>query len=209
MNLNPEEQHYQDHPKLEPWIETYSGKHLYFLNPEVDQIDIDDIATALSNECRFGGHTKSFYSVAEHSVLVATLCPSELALVGLLHDASEAYLRDIASPVKQYLANYKDIEENLMTKIFEKFGLEHLAWHKPEIKEADAMALKAEARQMLPSQGKDWAFHYKTKQEYMGKLHCLPPHLARDIFMQAFKQIRGEVVIIAPSEEERKLILAS
>jgi len=117
--------------QLEPWIETYTGKKLYFLEPKPEQIDIEDIATALSNECRFGGHTKSFYSVAEHSILVATICPAPLALVGLLHDASEAYLRDIASPIKQYLANYKELEEKLMNanisffKISEAHHVQH------------------------------------------------------------------------------------
>jgi hypothetical protein len=190
----------------EPWIETYTGKKLDFLDPKPEQIDIEDIATALSNECRFGGHTSNFYSVAEHSVLVATICPPDKQLTGLLHDASEAYLRDIASPIKPHLQNYKVIEEKLMAAISEKFELPMDEWKSAAIKEADIMALKAEARQLLPSQGKDWTHLYQTDNEYVGKLHCFPPKVAKDIFLQAFKQIKGTPVIIEP--EERRIIIA-
>ena len=79
---------------------TYTGKEFYPLDPNPADIDIKDIAHALSNCCRFAGHIKSFYSVAQHSVIVSELCEPENALAGLLHDASEAYLSDIARPVK-------------------------------------------------------------------------------------------------------------
>src|SRR6266496_3875421 len=79
-----------------------SGKWFNVFNPKPEDVDIRDIAHALSNQCRFTGHTKEFYSVAQHSVLVSTFCAPEDAAWGLLHDASEAYLSDIASPVKKH-----------------------------------------------------------------------------------------------------------
>lgn len=187
---------------LEPWIETYTGKHLYFLEPSEDQIDIEDIATALSNECRFGGHTSSFYSVAEHSVLVATLCSKELQLSGLLHDASEAYLRDIASPIKQYLSNYKELETKIMTVIAKKFNLEDNFWHNTEIKVADVMALKAEARQLLPSGGKDWIHLFPTEKEAMVRLRCFTPFEAKNLFMAAFNNLTGTKAVWTPPKSE-------
>lgn len=176
----------------EAWIETYTGKHIHFNNPSPDEIDIEDIAHALSMECRFGGHLTRFYSVAEHSMLVASSVDRSLSLEGLLHDASEAYLRDIASPVKHYLSNYKDMENVLMKVIAEKFNFN---WPiSPEVKEADLMALKAEARQLLPGGGKSWVDqpHYATKRELDVKLHGMPPHIAKEYFMGAFLELTGQ-----------------
>lgn len=189
---------------LEPWIETYTGKQLHFLDPKPEEIDIEDIANALSNECRYGGHTSSFYSVAEHSLLVASIVEADLALKALLHDASEAYLRDIASPVKQYLSNYKEMEEKLMRAIWDKFfGEGQVRWDVPDIKEADIMALKCEARQLMPSKGSTWIHLYPTEREVNPKLHCMSPKEAKQVFLQAFNQITGKSSpILVPSAKE-------
>ena len=77
--------------KIEPWIQTYSGKKFWLDPPMWDQIDIIDIAHALSMTCRYGGHSKFFYSVAQHCCLMSRLVPKRLALAALLHDAVEAY----------------------------------------------------------------------------------------------------------------------
>jgi hypothetical protein len=88
-----------------PYIVTYTGRRFHFLDPKIDEISIEDIAHALSNVCRFTGHTKRFYSVAEHSCLVSALCDNRLE--GLLHDASEAYMSDLSSPLKMLVPDYK------------------------------------------------------------------------------------------------------
>ena len=108
-------------PELSPWIETFTGKEFYFLDPTPDSIDIRDIAHSLAFTCRYTGHSRRFYSVAEHSVLVSYLAVDPLA--GLLHDASEAYITDIASPIKPHLANYKELEDKIMDKIKNKLNL--------------------------------------------------------------------------------------
>lgn len=188
---------------LEPWIETYTGKQLHFLEPQVDEIDIIDIAHALANECRFGGHTSDFYSVAEHSLLVATILADSFPLEGLLHDASEAYLRDIASPIKQYLSNYKELEAGLMKAIAKKFDLDEGFHETPLIKQADVMALKCEARQLLPSKGKDWLHLYPTPEEINTKLHCFAPKQAKELFLRTFRQLTGTAsAIYMPPEKE-------
>ena len=106
-------------------IRTYMGELFDVLHPNPEQIHLEDIAHALSNLCRFGGHTDRFYSVAQHSVMMATLemVPDELRLTALLHDASEAYLVDVPSPIKQLLPKYQEIEEMIHLCVARRFGL--------------------------------------------------------------------------------------
>ncbi|MBA4032914.1 MAG: phosphohydrolase, partial [Planctomyces sp.] len=77
------------------WIRTISGRRVDLNPPKAEQIDLYDIAHALSQICRFNGHTMRHYSVAEHQVLVARLLPPPLQLAGLFHDSPEAYLGDV------------------------------------------------------------------------------------------------------------------
>ena len=105
------------------YIATSTGKHIDFVNITPDQICIEDIARGLSNECRFAGQLESFYSVAQHSVYVSQIVPPEYALEALLHDAAEAYIKDIPSPLKAMLPDYKAMEKHIEAAIREKFGL--------------------------------------------------------------------------------------
>lgn len=104
-------------------IITRSGRVIDVLNPRTEDIDIDDIAHALSNLCRWCGHSSSFYSVAQHSVLVSQYVPHEDALWGLLHDAAEAYLMDIPSPIKGLLPDYAQLEAKMQAAIVTNYGL--------------------------------------------------------------------------------------
>jgi hypothetical protein len=126
------------------YMVTYTGKEFYPLDPDPADIDIKDIAQALSNCCRFTGHVKNFYSVAQHSVIVSHLCEPENALAGLLHDASEAYLSDIARPVKytKQMEGYRKIEHKLEEVIFAKFNLDFPMTK--DVKRADDLALMTE-----------------------------------------------------------------
>ena len=133
------------------WIETFHGRRVDPVNPDPDQIAIDDIAHALARQCRFTGHSRDFYTVAQHSVLVSWRCPLECALEGLLHDAGEAYLADLARPVKVQpaMAAYREAEERLERVIAAKFGLV-FPWP-AAVKRADDAVLRAEARDLLPN----------------------------------------------------------
>lgn len=105
-------------------IRTYNGHYFDVFDPNPDQIDIEDIAHSLSLLCRFAGHIKSFYSVAEHSIWVAEKVSKKHALAALLHDASEAYLVDIPKPIKDEIPHYLEIEKDLMSVISKKFNFE-------------------------------------------------------------------------------------
>ena len=115
-----------DFYKENTWLQTYTGKRMHFLDPKLDEIDIADIARSLSQMCRFAGHTKKFYSVAEHCCVIAQFASSENALWGLLHDASEAYIVDIPKPVKGFLLNYEELESTVMNAICTKIGRAHV-----------------------------------------------------------------------------------
>lgn len=94
------------------WIQTFTGKKVFPLDIRAQQICIQDIAHALSLKCRFGGHCRTFYSVAEHSIRVSRIVPKHLKLIALLHDAAEAYLPDVCAPIKSLL--YVDSMSSVM-----------------------------------------------------------------------------------------------
>jgi uncharacterized protein len=130
------------------YIGTRYGRMVNIVHPNPNDISIEDIADALSKICRFGGHCDPFYSVAQHSVLVAANMPRAGALEGLLHDASEAYLGDVVAPLKHQpeLAGYRKLEARMMEAISVRFGLGMEHWH-PHIKVADARAYVTEVTQ--------------------------------------------------------------
>lgn len=123
-------------------IRTQSGIYFNVLAPTSDMICIEDIAHSLSMQPRFGGHLNTFYSVAQHSYMVSKFMAAKHALAGLLHDASEAYLMDIPSPIKQHLTNYKEMEDRIMGLIATKFGFQY-PLH-PEVKQMDGIMLETE-----------------------------------------------------------------
>ena len=133
------------------FIHTYTGKKFRPLTPDPDAIDIRDIAHALAMSARFGGMTRTFYSVAEHSVRVSLICSAKDALAGLLHDASEAYLKDIPQPVKHQDAAefYRLAEGQLQAAIYERFGLSP---NEPaSVKRADLVMVHTEGRDLFPA----------------------------------------------------------
>lgn len=105
-------------------INTISGCEINYLVPSKSTLTIKDIAAGLSKESRFAGQTSTFYSVAQHSVLVMALAPAELSMAALLHDASEAFMKDIPSPLKTLLPDYKRIEKELQEHILSVCGIE-------------------------------------------------------------------------------------
>ena len=133
-------------------IVTPSGKQLRIFDPKPEQIEIADIATALSKICRFSGMTERFYSVAEHSIYVSRLSGA-WAMEGLLHDASEAYLGDIVRPLKRsgmYEA-YIEAEHLVSLAIAEKFNLSYFIDGWPvEVERADKEIVKVESRHLRP-----------------------------------------------------------
>lgn len=178
--------------KIDPWIETHSGIKFEFLNPTPDMIVIEDIAHALAHQCRFNGHVSKFYSVAEHSIECSGLVPDKYKLQALMHDASEAYITDIASPVKQYLSNYKQLEKVVMDAIANKFGFE---WPmSAETANADLVMLSEEAKNLMPGKGDNWNMWEDIPRPGLlswFKPACLSPTVAKRLFLQRFEYLTG------------------
>lgn len=163
------------------WMQTFSGRQFWPLDPRPEEIDLDDIATALSRACRYAGHCERFYSVAEHSVHVANVLPPHLALKGLLHDATEAYLVDIPRPIKPFLAGYMEIEQRLWEAVARRFGL--TPDMPPEIKAADNAVLLAEAEQIMKPHPAPWCVPGEPADVH---IRCYGPDAAKDWFTLHF-----------------------
>lgn len=107
------------------FMTTYTGRKFYLFDPSPNDVDIVDIAHALSQLCRFTGHCREFYSVAEHCINAATLATEADALAALLHDAAEAYINDLSRPLKHdpRLVAYLETEARIEQAIATRFGL--------------------------------------------------------------------------------------
>lgn len=137
------------------WIQTFTGRAFWPLDPRPDEVHIADIAHALAHQCRYAGHCRRFYSVAEHSVLLARAMPKEHRLAALLHDAPEAYLVDLPRPVKRFMPSYGVAEMAVWLAISARFGLSpELA---AEVHEADTRILVDEFEQAMAPPPAPWS----------------------------------------------------
>lgn len=165
------------------WILTHSGVQFWPLDPRPEEVLIEDIAHALANQCRFSGHCRFHYSVAQHSVIVSENVPSEAAMWGLLHDASEAYLVDLPRPIKRYskLGDiYRDLEQQVMDCIAVKFNLGECP---DSVKEADDACLMTEKRDIMPGSQKPWK---ETATPFEQNIQRMYPDEAKRYFMDRY-----------------------
>lgn len=142
------------------FIETYTGRAFWPLHPTVEALSVIDIAHALSNQCRYSGHVKWFYSVAQHCVLLAKWLQErggspEDCLQILMHDAPEAYLVDIPRPVKQYMPQYRVWDKAINDKVREWMGWSDKPM--PTMQdELDSRIIVDERAQLMSNSGLDW-----------------------------------------------------
>lgn len=168
------------------FIRTYKGKNFWPLDPRAEELDIEDIAHALSQQCRWTGHTKYHYSVAQHCCYVSDILPTRvLKLEGLLHDASEAYLSDLARPIKMSPGLgevYREVEGRLEKVIAEKYGL--LYPMSPEVKAADSQLLMEEKEVLM--KGKWREYYADGEKAALVKIERWIPERAEEEFLTRF-----------------------
>ena len=136
-------------------MRTRSGGRFYPANPRPEDMNILDLASGIARECRYGGQMEGFYSVAEHSLLVARVLPDHLKLQGLMHDAPEGLIRDMTRPNKRLLADYAELEDRVWRAVAARFGLPYEL--DPLVKQADNDVLLAERAQLFPDDTDEWS----------------------------------------------------
>ncbi len=161
------------------WMQSFTGRQFWPLDPRVEDVCIEDIAHALSQLCRFGGHCREFYSVAQHSVWVACQLPETLRAQGLMHDATECYLIDLPRPIKRAFGEYRALERRWAEVIGLRYGLE-LVVLPPEVHEADNRMLKTEQRDLMANEPSQWEGNY---QPYPAIIGPWTPKLAEQTFL--------------------------
>lgn len=172
-------------------VQLHSNDYVDFANIDALRVNIEDIAHALSMLCRFNGHTREFYSVAQHSVLVSYLVPAEFAMTALLHDAAEAYCGDVVSPLKELLPTYQAIHNNIERTIFNQLGVKYPA---PAcVREADIKALATEVRDLMPHNPALW-HNIQDIEPHHETIEPMEPHKAESLFMLRYFDLQAQQI---------------
>ena len=181
------------------FVETFTGRKFWPLDPRPEDVCIEDIAHSLSMQCRFNGHCSTFYSVAEHSIIVAKELAARdyypgIQLRGLLHDAAEAYCCDIPRPLKKHIVMYSGIEFVVQKAILAHFDLpvkilNHLAYL---IKDIDTSVMVYEAEQIMPNMN-NWTNGYATMPLKLKHVLGLSQKEAKKQFLDMFNKLINEL----------------
>ncbi|WP_192888374.1 hypothetical protein [Paracidovorax avenae] len=186
-----------------PTILLASGRYFSFTEPESTPVSVEDIAHALSHLCRFTGHCRGFYSVAQHAVLVSHLVPPEHAFHALHHDDVEAVMGDMSSPLKRLMPEYKALEHRVEAAILAQFGLPPAT--PAAVKHADLVALRTEQRDLMHIDGGRWPSLDGIEPSPNFNLQPMGPDSARRLYLDRHQELlaaRGAhgAEIIAPAD---------
>lgn len=173
-------------------IKVKSGAYLDLADPDPAAIDLPSIAAGLANTCRFSGQCPKFYSVAEHCFHMTSLAksrgmPREILVAALLHDASEAYLGDIVSPLKSLLPKYKLLEARMMWAIEVALGVQILKYAST-VHELDMIMLKSEKLEMWPDDCEEWP-ELSNVRSYLIGIQYWTPEVAEVQFLRMAKYV--------------------
>ena len=173
------------------WMQTFTGRQFWPLDPRPEEVAVEDIAHALSQQCRYAGHTRVFYSVAEHSVWCSRLVPPRHALAALLHDAAEAYLVDLPRPVKRNVPGYAGLEAVVEAVIFAAMGVEWDDEARRIVKLADNTLLRFEREQLMAPPPRPWASYPEIPDAPDILLQGWWPDQAETAFLARHAELRG------------------
>ena len=172
---------------MRPEILTIGGRYFNFVEPNVWDVQIEDIAYALSRICRYTGHCRGHYSVAQHSVLVSHIIDPAYAYEGLMHDIGEALYGDVSAPLKQLLPDFKKIEHRIEVPLLARFGIAHpLPW---QVKDADLRMLSTEKRDLMHRNAGEWVCEAAHPPVDRKIRWCWPAWYARWRFLRRYKEL--------------------
>jgi len=179
--------------RMGDWMQTFGGRQFWPLDPRPEEIFLDDIAHALSLQCRYAGHCLEFYSTAQHSVLLARAVRDAGGTMNeqrwaLLHDAPEAYLVDVPRPLKGHLVGYREAEDRVMAAVAERFGLSPAM---PSIvHEFDGRIIGDERSNLAPC-----CVPWETHHEPLGIVVApWSPAVAKQLFLEVIGHLRIEAM---------------
>lgn len=182
-----------DIPSLDDqWIGLLSGGRFNYNRPEESDVILDDLASALSNICRFSGHLPQFYSVAQHLVNTSRIVPAEFAFDALMHDTAEAFTNDLPTPLKWAFPVFKELESKIEAAMAKKFGFNFP--YDPAVKLADTQMLLLE-KKYVKLDTQVWPHYEGIEYESVRDLVDLKgwqPCRAKREFLERFEELTGE-----------------
>lgn len=183
----------QDTSAGKQWMQTFTKKKFFPLDPQLEDICIEDIAHQLAQNCRYGGACKNFYSVAQHSVMAAATYPVELRslkLAALLHDASETYLGDVKGPIKHHpiFDGYRAAARHLQNLINIKFGLPPGADHAVKHADVEMYLREVHCAELMAPRHPEWKVD-APDQPFGPQFRTWGPNVAEAFFLKAFQNL--------------------
>ncbi len=177
-------------PRHGTWMQTFTGRKFYPLDPRPEDIVIADVAHGLAMTCRYGGHTQRYYSVAEHCVLVSQLVPPEYALEGLLHDSAEAYIGDMVRPLKHQpeMVQFRQAEAVIEIAIRVRFDLRVTPACWAVVKDIDNRILVDEIGALMADPPAYWERHDAVRS-LGARISGWSPALAEERFLERFYEL--------------------
>lgn len=176
------------------WMQTFTGKPFYVMDPHPEDIDAIDIAHGISMQCRYNGHVSRFYSVAEHCVLVSDYLAESGAsphdvLYGLLHDGTESYVGDMVRPLKKHMPDFSAAEDVVMGAIAARFGLISAEMPQP-VREADTRILLDERAELCATPPNAWTVDDLTPLGV--RIRGWDPAVAKEMYLGTLEDLTGE-----------------
>lgn len=177
----------------EQWIGLLSGAKMNYNCPEESDVTLDDLASALSNICRFSGHLPCFYSVAQHLVNTSRIVDGEFAFDALMHDTAEAFTNDLPTPLKWSLPIFKELEVHIESAMAKRFEFNYP--YAPEVKVADTQMLLLE-KKYVKLDSREWplyeALSEAVESVLLPKVDLKPwqPVRAKREFLERYAQLR-------------------
>lgn len=170
------------------WMQTFTGLRLYPTKPDPRAVAIEDIAHALSQICRFGGHTSRAYSVGQHSVLLSYACRREDRVNALLHDAAEAYLGDVVRPFKLQIPWFKPLESRWLRAISTALDVPSIRepWRLVRVHEALLASERRDLLKDVPSL--EWGL---TELPLPKRVVPWAPAEAKSRFLRRYRELLG------------------